>query len=247
MADSSGHYSFTDTPDVYGQVTWTVTWHGSSDVSGHQTVTVTRKGTSLSLAISADRVRAGRTVRLTAHQGSPTTDRTVSIYATPSGQKRELVERGDVDGNGDLQASYDVTRRTKFVAKFHGDDTYAPAKVRQIVHVRAQVGDQLHGYYDSSGGYRLYHVGSDATVVAHLLPELADVCLYFRAQRRYAGAWHTTSVSPCFRTGSGGAARGQLGGDNAQVDSPYRLRAEWRGSRAALADNGPWRKLRFRG
>lgn len=247
MADGSGHYSFTDTPGVYGQVTWTVTWHGSSDVSGHQAVTVTRKPTSLSLAISDDRLPTGHTVHLTAHLGSPTTDRTLSIYAVPYGQSRELVERGDVDANGDLQASYDVSRRTKFVARFKGDDTWAPARARQIVHVRARVADRLHGYYDTSGGYRIYHVGSDATVSAHLRPELADVCLYFRAQRRYGGAWHTTAVSPCIRTGDQGRESSELKGDYVRVDEPYRVRAEWRGNRAALADDGPWRKLRFRG
>jgi hypothetical protein len=247
MADEHGHYSFTDVPEVSGQVTWTVTWHGTTDVSGHQAVTVTRKPTSLSLDVNDQRVQSGESVTLTAHLGSPTTDRTVSIYARPYGQSRELVERGTVDGSDDLKATYDVGRRTTFIAKFDGDDTYAPAKAKQLVKVRARVDNHLEGSYARSDGYRLYHVGDDAKVVVHLNPGLADVCLFFRAQRYYSGGWHTTAVSNCVRTNARGGENSEFQGRNAQVNSLYRVRAEWPGSRAALADNGRWLRLRFSG
>jgi hypothetical protein len=242
MTDSAGHYTFEDTPDVYGDVTWTVTWNGTS---GQQTVTVTRQPTTVSLAVSDHLVRTGATVTLTAHLGSDTTDRTLSIYAKPYGQDRRLVERGEVDASGDLRASADVDRRTRFIARFDGDEAYAPATQREVVKVIARVGDQLAGYYGTANGYRLYHVGEDPLVTAHLRPELGDVCLYFRAQRRYLGAWHTTALSPCSRTGAGGRTSNEL--MDGVIDKPYRVRAEWRGSRAAAADNGPWRKLRIRG
>src|SRR4051794_38209923 len=120
MADASGHYSFTDTPDVYGQVTWTVTWQGPPETSGHQTVTVTRKPTALTLDVSDHRVRSGARVELTAHLGSPSTDRTVSIYARPYNQSRRLVERGSVNADDNLKTSYHVARRTTFIARFDG-------------------------------------------------------------------------------------------------------------------------------
>jgi hypothetical protein len=242
MTDSAGHYTFEDTPDVYGDVTWTVTSNGTT---GRQTVTVTGKPTTVSLAVSDDLVRTGATVSLTAHLGSDTTDRTLSIYAKPYGQDRRLVERGEVDTSGDLRASADVDRRTTFIARFDGDDAYAPATQRDAVKVTARLGDQVAGYYGTANGYRLYHVGEDPLVTAHLRPELADVCLYFRAQRRYLGAWHTTALSPCVRTGAVGRAGNKL--MDGVIDKPYRVRAEWRGSRAAAADKGPWRKLRIRG
>src|SRR4051794_21139058 len=210
MANGSGHYSFTDTPDVYGQVTWTVTWQGPPQTSGHQTVTVARKPTTLSLDVNDHAVQSGASVTLTAHLGSPTTDRTVSIYARPYGQSSELVQQGTVDGSGNLKTSYGVERRTTFVAKFDGDDTFAPAKSRQLVKVRARVDNHLEGSYGRSHGYRLYHVGDDATVVAQLNPGLADVCVFFRAQRYYGGSWHTTAVSPCIRTNAQGRGHSDL-------------------------------------
>ena len=249
MADASGHYSFTDVPPVHGDVTWTVTWRSPSgtDVSGSKTATVTRKPTSLSLAVSDATVLTGTTVDLTAHLDTATTDRTVSIYARPYGQQRELVKRDVVDASGDLHATYAVERGTTFIARFDGDATYAPATDRRHVSVVARVANHLVGGYDTASGFTLFHVGDDATVAAHLHPELPDVCLYFRAQRHYAGAWHTTAVSDCVRTGAQGKERSQLKGANAQVDKPYRVRAEWRGGPGALPDKGHWLRLRFRG
>lgn len=249
MSDSSGHYSFTDTPDVRGTVTWTVTWQRGvdDDVKGHQQVTVQGQPSSLDLDASNRRVRTGSGVTLTVHLQSDSTNRTVSIYAIPAGQRRRLVDRGEVNASGDFRASADVDRSTTFVARFDGDETYEPSSAQQDVRARGRVEDTLRGYYDTSHGYRLYHVGSDATVLAHLFPELSDACLYFRAQRRYGGAWHTAAVSPCIRTGADGKERSQLRGNTVQVDKPYRVRAEWRGGKAALKDAGPWLKLRFRG
>jgi hypothetical protein len=244
MTDADGHYSIQDTPTAYGDVTWTVTWN---ETSGRQTATVTRRPTSVSLAVSNDQVRSGATISLTGHLGSPTTDRTLTIYAKPYGEGREQVESGTVDASGDLHASYEIERGTKFIARFKGDDTYAPESAKRSVTVRARLGNTLVGGYDTVHGYRLYHVGSDATVTAHLRPELVDVCLYFKAQRHYSGAWHTVTVSPCLRTGSEGRVSSELKGETVQVDKPYRVRAEWRGGPGALADKGPWLKLRFRG
>jgi hypothetical protein len=249
MTDQAGHYSFTDTPDVRGSVTWTVTWQRGvdDDVNGHQTVTVRGLPSSLDLDVSNRTVRTGAGVTLTAHLNSDSTDRTVSIYAKPAGQSRRLVDKGEAGPSGDFRASADVDRTTTFIARFDGDDTYEPASARRLVRARGRVDDDLRGYYDTAHGYRLFHVGSDATVVAHLVPELADECLYFRAQRHYGGAWHTTAVSPCVRTDAQGRESSKLKGEYVQVDKPYRVRAEWRGSPAALADKGGWLKLRFRG
>jgi hypothetical protein len=248
MANGSGHYSFDDVPTVHGDVTWIVTWQGpNGDVSGHRTVTVTRQPTTLTLAVSDTQVPTGTTVDLTAHLDSPTTDRTVGIYARPYGQPRELVKRDVVDASGDLRATYDVARGTTFIARFDGDAAYAPATDRKHVDVVARLANHLAGGYDTQHGYTLFHVGDDAHVKAHLRPELDGVCLYFRAQRRQAGDWRTTAVSPCVETGSGGRATGKLSSYTALVDKPYRVRAEWRGGPGALADNGRWLRLRFRG
>ena len=247
MADATGHYSFTDTPPAYGQVTWTVTWQ-TTGVSGQQTVDVTRQTTQLSLDADHDRVRSGTVAQLRAHMEvrPDRTNRTVSIYAKPYRLDRRLVERGDVDAGGDLDTTFKVERRTRFVVRYDGDGTYAPAKDVVVVRARALIRNHLRGGYDRMKGFRIYHVGADATVVAHMRPEFKGACLRFRDEHFYLGRWHKSAVSDCIRTGSGGRAVAHLGGAIA-VDDPYRVRAEWRGGKIAAAGHGRWLKLRFRG
>jgi hypothetical protein len=138
-----------------------------------------------------------------------------------------------------------VHRRTTFIAIFRGDDAFRPVTSSRLVHVRALVGESLHRSYRRSGDVRLYHEGVNPALVARLQPALRHACIYFRAQRHYAGGWHTTAVSHCVRTDGRGLALGVLRGDHV-VGEPYRLRAEWRGTRAVEARHGAWLKLRFR-
>jgi hypothetical protein len=77
-----------------------------------------------------------------------------------------------------------------------------------------------------------------------LLPSLRHVCVYFRAQHYRHGHWHTSALSTCLHTNRYGEIAGRLGGRHV-VGEPYRLRAEWRGNRTALAANGRWLKVKF--
>ncbi|MBV9293319.1 MAG: hypothetical protein JO222_12780 [Frankiales bacterium] len=137
-----------------------------------------------------------------------------------------------------------VHRRTTVIAVFGGDNMFTPATARRLVHVRAIVGESLRRSYRRQRDVRLYHRGVNPALVVKLLPAHKGSCIHFRAQRHYAGHWHTTAVSHCVRTDKQGLALGVFRGDHV-VGKLYRVRAEWRGSRAVEARDGAWLRLRF--
>jgi hypothetical protein len=189
-------------------------------------------------------VASGRQIRVTAHLGSPTTNRTVTLYARPYRLDRYKLTSHAVDAtSGNISATPTVRRRTTYSARFTGDDTYAPAVARVVVRARAVIGERLTGGYATEGAFRIYHAGAHPVLVAHLHPQLDGVCLWFKAQRRFSGSWHTVA-SRCFTTDASGYARGEFTG--AHLDSPYRVRARWQGNRAALSRSGAWLKMKFR-
>jgi hypothetical protein len=183
-------------------------------------------------------------VRVTAHLGASTANRAVTIYAKPYRRHRRQLDSGTVDLNGNRSVTDRVYRRTTFSVHFTGDDAYAPATATRVVRVRAILREHLQGGYASSGGFRLYHPGSNPSVFVHMVPGQSRRCLYFRAQHYYSHSWHTSAVSPCLRTNAHGELIGVLTGNHV-VGEPYRVRAEWRGNRALLARDGSWLKLKF--
>ncbi len=247
--DSAGHYTFTDTPDTRGAVTYTVSWIGDgahpSGAETSTTVDVTGLSTSVELSARNRVVRSGRLAHLTAHLGGTATSRTVTIYAKPYDQARVRVARGETDPQtGDFTASFRLDRHTRFIARFRGDDRYEPARDRVRVRARSTLRERLRGGYDEAHGYRLYHPGADPSLSVWLHPVQNHACIYFRAQRRQDGRWRNSAVSSCVHTDGDGRARGVLTGDHI-VGRPYRLRAETHRTDLALGSHGRWLRLKF--
>jgi len=182
---------------------------------------------------------------VTAHLGTTSTNRKVTIYARPYQRDRSQIASGNVDATtGNLSASYTMSRRTRFIAKFGGDQKYRPATAYVVVLARAVVHEHLRDGYATEGAYRLFHVSANPVLAVHLIPELDGVCLQFRAERYFNGRWHKVAVG-CVRTDSDGRAIGVLTGDH-HLESPYRVRARWRGTFAVLGKAGAWQRLKFR-
>jgi hypothetical protein len=244
--DGSGAYSYSDTaPAVWKTLTYTVSLTSDMSQTGQGSTWVRRLPTTLTVAASKSLVRSGNDVRITAHLGTTATNRTVAIYAKPYHLDRFLVVKHDVDANGNLTATPTVHRRTTYIAHFGGDDTYAPTHAAVVVTAQAVVTERLYGGYATVNGMRLYHATGVPVLAAHLRPQLADRCLWFKAQRRGGdGAWHTVAVK-CFRTDAYGRAEAKFTGDH-RINVPYRVRARWTGATVATAAAGPWFRLEFR-
>lgn len=242
---TAGDYAGNDPlPAVWGTMTYVVS-DTMNSVSAQKSVYVTRHPTSLSISRSRRIVSAGSLAHVTAHLGTTDTNRTVTIYARPYQRDQTKIASGAVDPTtGNLAASYTMARRTRFIVRFAGDLKYRPATASVVVLARAVVREHLRGGFGTSGAYRLFHVTSNPVLAVHLIPELDGVCLVFRAERYYGGAWHLDAVG-CVRTDAYGRAIGVLTGDH-HLYSPYRVRARWAGTFALLGSSGAWQRLKFR-
>lgn len=244
-AGADGKYSVMDPqPAVWGTESYvvTVTADGSE---GHGSLWINRYPTRVGISASRKVANAGRQVRITAHLGSPTNSRQLTIRARPYKREPTVIASDAVDPtSGDLSTTYTMQRRTRFSAHFKGDQKYRPRTVGIVVRARAVIREHLRGGYDTDGAYRLYHAAANPTLAVHMLPELDGVCLQFLAQRYFNGAWHRVAIG-CVRTDPDGRAIGVLTGDH-HLNSPYRVRARWRGTVALLAKSGDWKRLKFR-
>jgi hypothetical protein len=239
-----GHFQLRDTPPARGRVTYHLTADGSATTD--VTVQVAGKHTDLSIHVRPSPASAEHRVHVTARLDSATTNREVALYLRPYRRDKRQFDQGAVDANGERTAGHVVHRRTTFIAAFAGDSAYAPATARVTLRVRAVLDEALKGYFRSSGGTRLYHENDNPHLLVHMLPEDKGRCIYFRAQHKRHGEWVRSAVSDCAKTGSDGRVIGTLRGPDHIVGTPYRLRAEWRGTKALARRNGPWLHLEFR-
>jgi len=242
--DMNGHFMLHDTPPARGSVTY----HLSADTGAATkdvTTDVAGKPADLSINVRPSPANAESSVQVTAHLGAATTNREVTIYAKPYQRSRVQIDRGPVDADGDRTTDRTVRRRTTFSAVFAGDSAYEPATVRMRLKVRAVLDQELRGGFRTVGDTRLYHQDDNPAVAVHMLPERKGACLHFRAQHKEHGEWVRSAVSACVHTDSTGRAIGVLTGDHI-VGHPYRLRAEWNGTKAVAKRTGRWLHLEFR-
>jgi hypothetical protein len=246
MLSGDGPIDVTDQPPVRGTVTYRIEVNDPSGTATQElTVYVTGITTNASATTPKRIVRTGRTVTITGHLANASPGAAMYLFATPYKRHRELIKSGPVAPDGTLSVQYTLTRRTKFRAAFRGDETHEPSFDRVLVRARAHVTDRLGGGYATRKGYRLYGSNTEPPLYGHLRPERRDACLYYKAQRRYLGEWHTVETSGCVRTDRDGRTVRVLEGNHV-LDTPYRVRVEWHGSTAWLRDNAPWLKLKFR-
>lgn len=244
MTNPDGTFSVTDTPPARGSVTY----HLSADTGAATTdvaTTVAGKPTDLSIHVQPSPANAEDTVHVTAHLGSDTTNREVTLFLRPYKGSKTQFDQGSVDANGDRAADHAVHRRTTFIASFAGDSAYAPVTATTTLRVRATLDEELKGYFRSSGGSRIYHRSDNPVLAVHMLPERKGACLYFRAQHKHHGSWVRSAVSRCVHTDSTGRAIGVLQGHHL-AGVAYRLRAEWHGNKAVARRAGTWMRLEFR-
>ncbi|MCX4823755.1 Ig-like domain repeat protein [Streptomyces sp. NBC_01142] len=137
----SGTFYFTDTPSAGGKVTYTVRYKGDAEhvrSTGSASVEVSRTKTSLALNGDGKAYAYGTKATFTAHLGKTWKNRTVSVYAQPTGGVQKLVKTGTVNGKGDLSVTYPLTKNTTFTASYAGDARSAPAKDASKVTTRAR-------------------------------------------------------------------------------------------------------------
>ena len=131
--DTSGRFTFLNTPMVPGNATWTVRYDadGLHAATSATTTTVERKRTTvLTLTETGAVIDAGYVVTATAHLGPTYTNRTVTLSLNG-----DVLTSGPVDADGNLTAStppqqceFSFPCYIEIKASFAGDSRYLPAE-----------------------------------------------------------------------------------------------------------------------
>lgn len=238
---ADGRFTITDTVNRRGTYGYRATWAGDATRAGttkRVTVSVAGLATALTITTSAGPYSYGAKPRIVAHLGK-TKARTVKIYATPYGGSRQLIKQGTVDASGNLAVYYTVTKRTTFQAAFAGDDTYSPRNSYKALLARARVVTAVHGHYSASGGYKLFRLSADPSLLVSVSPNNANTCMRYVAQRYISGAWRdvaTASCEPLDSTSRGGATYYS----NPSAGTKFRTRATFMGNYRNVATHGVW-------
>jgi hypothetical protein len=202
----------------------------------------------LTLNTGSSKFTYGATVHVTAHLGATDTNRTVSIYAQPSGSKsKTLLKTGKVDARGNLMANYKAAHNTTFSAAFSGDSQYKPASATTAISVRAGIFETLSNYYASRhiGGvtYRLFHRHALMHVNVTVRPNKSGQCIKFELQVHYQGAWHGETTR-CGHLDASSKISIKVNLTRASLGYHYRIRADYVRSgkdTTNLSNNSAWK------
>jgi hypothetical protein len=209
---------------------------------------------ALSLQTSASTVAAGHPVTVTAHLGTASANRTVSIYRKPVNGKQVLVKKGTVGPAGNLAATLRPTANATYTAVWGGDSTHAQTtsagravKVRLVVHAAAKggyrtvAGVRLYHYTAACGG--AHHTGCPTFAVSST-PALPKHVTGVVVQARIGGIWRK-AVAGSVRVGANGRlllvifynGRGVVG-------VPQRIRFSFAKDAAHLGNTSAWVQFR---
>jgi hypothetical protein len=160
---SDGSFSFTDTPAA-GTVEYRAVFAGATNVSAENAfakVVVQKKTSALSLSLSKSTVKFGDAVTVTAHLKGGFTNKTVTIWAVPSGASKQQLAKGKVNRNGVLAVRHTPNRKTTYYATYAGDGHWkgdtSPVKTVNVV---PKWSIKIIGGYATVKGVRLYHYSS---------------------------------------------------------------------------------------
>jgi hypothetical protein len=195
--DASGNFSFTDTPQSGGRVTYRVAYAGDetrSGVSASHAVDVARSTPSLGLNNNGRVYNYGATAYFSAYLGVTYKNRVVEVYADPWGgdQGRRLLKKATVDSKGYLYTSVKVYRNTAVQAVFTGDTRMAPRTVTATVYTKVPASLKLAKYYKTAKigktTYR-YYKKKTYPVFTVTMPKYPNRAAYLRVDVYYQGKW----------------------------------------------------------
>ena len=239
-----GSYSVTDTPLVGGTVRYTVSFAGDAThgpASKSIKVNVSRSATTVKIKTNRARYAYNKLATVTAHLGNTYSNRKLSIYAKPYGHARKLLKTAKVNSNGNLTVTKNVTLKTTFIATFSGDERWAPASASTHVLVHAHVRTAVAGVKHRDGKYRVYSATDGGAIAIKVSPNKAGKTVKFVLQVRRDGAWRQVDSDRETLNSSSVIAVGFWG----NPDHKYRIRGQWGGDAANLAQAGKWQYAEF--
>jgi YVTN family beta-propeller protein len=246
----NGTFSLSDTQLSIGSYTYTASYSGTSTVTpstATHKLSVTAIAPSLSVTTGAVTFAYDSTIHVTAHLGTTATNRTVSIYAQPTGGAKKLLKTGKVSSSGTLTVSYVAAHSTTFSEVFSGDAKYAAKTVTHTVTVSAKVSPTISGYYASkkigSQTYRLYHDTAHLNVAVTVAPDKSGQCVELQIQEFFEGSWQTSQITSCGTLNSSSKVSGFLRLSSGIRFLQFRIRADYvrsSGDTSNLSTDSGW-------
>lgn len=215
---ANGSFSFTDTTSAGGTVTYRAAYAGDekhSTITVAKPVAVSRTATALSLTNNGKVYGYGKTVTFTARLGATYKNRTVEIWADPSGgdQKRRLLKRAVVGKAGSVSASIRLTRNTTVSAVYAGDARSASKTVSANVGTSVSVSLTLSKFYKTgklgSTKYRYYHEKTKAkfnvkmTAAPNARKAYLSLQFYYQGKWRNMGSGYFPATAAIYLSGAG--------------------------------------------
>jgi hypothetical protein len=246
---TGGAFALTDPAPAIGSYTYTATYAGNATTAPATSaiaVTVARTAPSLAITAGAADYAYGSWVRATATLGPTFADRTISVYAQPSGGAKKLVTTATVNAQGGLTFVYQLFRTTAFSAVFGGDAHNAPVTATLDLGAFADVWMSNSGYYTSttvSGTvYRVYHHTGEVSSTVVVTPGKPGECVKLEVQWLSASGWLRDELFPCETLSSAS----KLSADLTLLGAAgfwYRMRADYVPSskdNTNVATDGSW-------
>ncbi|MEV6303916.1 hypothetical protein AB0M02_31245 [Actinoplanes sp. NPDC051861] len=192
----------------------------------------------------------GTTVSFTAHLGTTATNRTVQIWAQPTGAGRILLKSGPVDSAGNLTGSLRLTRNTRVTAQFAGDAGYLAREVSATVYTRAAVSTKVTKHYRTKKigkvGYQVFRKKATPVFTTTMTPysgRKAQVIVNYWS----GGKWRTVN-SRWVKLSANGTAVLKYTGSH-KVGGKFRVRSAYvhgtSGDRANYTTYGAWKYFTF--
>jgi hypothetical protein len=248
-----GEYVLADRPPVRGIYTYTATYDGDAVHSGStatsQPLTAIGLVDSLTLHASALAIRNHASVTVTARLGDGASSGTISIWRTPFGRSKRLVQTGAVDVTGRFAVRLPLARTNTFSATFSGDETHVPSTSATLrVAVKVRITGAMVGGYARSGVYRLYHYHSSCParharcVLYHttVYPNHHAQCVYFRLEALLGRRWRMLGTTGCVRLGTASKARIRIIYNASVRGVRFRINSVFKGDRANDAAGAAW-------
>lgn len=254
---ADGTYSFTDTPPAGGKVKYKVAYAGDTGHaagSGTDTVDVSRAKPTLSINNNGKVYSYGKDVKFTAHLGTTYKNRTVEIWADPSGsdQPKKRVKSGRVDSHGNLSVTLDLKRDTTVTAKFAGDARWQPRSVSSWTGAQASISTSVSGHYKarSTWGHTYYFFHKTKNpLITTKMSYYKDRKQKFEFEVYYQGRWYPGDPA-YFALGTDGVSRVNITGDHGQdVGWRFRVRSSYidgsSGDTVNSTTHGAWKYFTF--
>ena len=203
---------------------------------------------------TATAITYGRTVTLTAHLGSATTDRTLAIYRKSSGSPASLVTSGTVDPDGNLTANVRPKKNTTYTAVFAGDSGFAAPSPTPAVTVGVRVAitaKYAHWYRRTRRGYHLYHFTSLCGSQHRGCPVYNVSTRPLQARHRFGitlqrhtrSGWRTVSQGSFTTNRKGKISLIFIYTSRNDIGRKYRSRVTMKANRLNLASASSWQKF----